>query len=207
VSNLLDPINTAISDIQPLVNLLQSTLGVFSNLNDHGIDEILANVFSGGLRRFSELAATLKAAQHLPKIIGQVRASIPRIQTILDDVLASTPNFVSNLQVLLQVDWVANYKGDITKGQAISDRVHALQVMYAEMIPEAESVWHYTDFLFHNLGTSSSGIGSPQLNTGIATYSKWVSGSFDVACLTSGTVKWTVPGFPKRILLLLLIRR
>ncbi|KAG7528217.1 hypothetical protein FFLO_06332 [Filobasidium floriforme] len=171
---------------------------LFEDVSDLGIDSVIQLIVEGKLNSIGQLAESLKAAQQLPRIIDTLQDNLIKVPELVGQVAQRGPPFVDSLQTLFTRNWIQDYAGDEASAEKISHGLFEAQRLLSGMIPQATQLWSSVEWLSNSVGAVDDG-GRVGVDVRVASYQRWTKGWFDMPCLTTGKVTFSVAGFSQSV--------
>jgi hypothetical protein len=166
-------------------------------VSDLGVAGLVKKVQDGSFRKIEELAGALKAAQHMPQIIGDIQKQSGQLSTVVAELQAKGPQFVDSVQKIVGQNWLSNYdKTDAAAADRLTKQVQQVQSLMARLVPQATQLFSSATFLIDSLGSVSVQRDlDMQLDLGVASYQRQTSGWFHMPCLKTGSLPYNLFGF------------
>jgi hypothetical protein len=185
-------------DAQKATQTITDAVQLFEDVSDLGIDSVIQLIAEGKLNSIAQLAGSLKAAQQLPRVIETLQDNLVKVPELVGQVGQRGPAFVDSLQTLFTRNWIQDYAGDEASAEKISQGLFEAQRLLSGMIPQAAQLWSSIEWLSNSVGAVVDG-GRVGVDVRVASYQRWTKGWFDMPCLTTGKVTFSVAGFSQSV--------
>lgn len=185
-------------DAQKATQTITDAVQLFEDVSDLGMDSVIQLIAEGKLNSIARLAGSLKAAQQLPRVIDTLQDNLVKVPELVSQVAQRGPAFVDSLQTLFTRNWIQDYAGDEASAEKISQGLFEAQRLLSGMIPQATQLWSSVEWLSNSIGAVVEG-GRVGVDVRVASYQRWTKGWFDMPCLTTGKVTFSVAGFSQSV--------
>ncbi|XMA13670.1 hypothetical protein WAI453_006461 [Rhynchosporium graminicola] len=197
---LTSDITKAVDEAKQTYKIISDAIAAFDSLADLGVDAIVLKVISGEIRGIKDIAATLQSVQKLPRLIDDIQGSVPSIQNHIKALQSGSPDFLKNIDSILQSSWLTDAKADVASATAAEAAVQQIQSLFAEnVMPFATAISNSITAIIKYFKSMFS-FGPLSVDPpSVASYQRWSKGHFAMLCLTTGKITLKLGGYKKEV--------